>query len=78
VLDNNLEQLHTLATLALQKKSHKKNSAPIQNKTLNGRMVYSSYFTDSVVTATFIIPTDLLATAVIAGNHTCQLYEHRY
>jgi hypothetical protein len=41
-------------------------------------MVDGSSFTDSVVTATFITPTDLLTAAVIGGNHICQLYEHRY
>jgi len=51
---------------------------PIHNDTLTGQMVDSSYFTNSVVTATFITPTDLLTAAVITGNHICQLYEHRY
>jgi hypothetical protein len=52
-------KLHILATLPLQKRSQKKNSVPIQNETANGQMVYSSYFTDSVVTAILIAPTDL-------------------
>lgn len=51
---------------------------PIHNDTLIGQMVDSSYLTGSVVTAMLITPTDLLTAAVIAGNHICQLYEHRH
>ena len=60
------------------KQGSEKNFVPIQIDSLTGQMVDSSYFTDSVVTAMFITPIDLLTAAVIAGNHTCQLYEHRY
>ena len=68
----------TLSSPYHLKKGLRKNFVPTQIDSLPGQMVDSSYFTDSVVTAMFITPIDLLTAAVIAGNHTCQLYEHRY
>jgi hypothetical protein len=78
VIDRSEESASHSCHFTTLKKGSEKNFVPIQIDTLTGQMVDSSYFMDSVVTAMFITPTDLLTAAVIASNHSCQLYEHRY